>query len=182
MYCWHSSVFQGCAEALPPDIIFQQKTVSMILIWLGRGTGRWQAGKSEQMEVERCSVGDVPKKEAHWLDKWMSGYDQHSCCGAKSSFRVIVLWSCHCCEVRYADQRNKNIFFWTFFLTWRHSLDATDAIIRLHSIKSCPFSCGPAFPQWNLDFVFFYPTSCTWLPTYLPSFLSYCVGVVLANV
>ena len=65
------SMFQGCAEALPPEFIFQEKTVRVILIWLGRRTGRWQAEKSEQTEVERCSAGDVPKQEAQWLDKWM---------------------------------------------------------------------------------------------------------------
>lgn len=59
------SVFQGCAEMLPPPFIFQEETVRVILIHLGREWGgRWQAEKSEKSEVERCSAGDVPKQEA----------------------------------------------------------------------------------------------------------------------
>lgn len=59
------------AEVPPPWFIFQEKTVKGILIGLRRAMGRWQAEKSEQMEVERGSAGDVPKQEAQRLDKWM---------------------------------------------------------------------------------------------------------------
>lgn len=57
------NVLQGCAEALPPEFIFQETTRSVVLIWVGSRMGRWQVEMSEQTDLERCSAGDAPKQK-----------------------------------------------------------------------------------------------------------------------
>lgn len=65
------SMFEGVAEALPPQFIFQEKNSESGIDLTWEGNGRWQAERSEQTGAERCSAGNVPKQEARWLDKWM---------------------------------------------------------------------------------------------------------------
>ena len=65
--------------------------------------------KSEQTEVERCSAGDVPKREG---SDWISGFDQHSCCG------VWVVLKCCAFKVVKASHLNKwqDVISWTFMM------------------------------------------------------------------